>query len=73
MTSVMPVRLSWCKATEITSTQTFLDLLIAARTAKLDATQKELSDALSAWALAKENTAQLEKRWGCKFSVTRCH
>ncbi|KAI0254395.1 hypothetical protein BJV78DRAFT_1152493 [Lactifluus subvellereus] len=37
------------------------NLLIAARTAKLDATQKELSDVLSACALAKENTAQLEK------------
>ncbi|KAI0307319.1 hypothetical protein B0F90DRAFT_555594 [Multifurca ochricompacta] len=38
------------------------NLLVAARTAKLDTTQKELSDALTACALAKENVAQLEKR-----------
>ncbi|KAI9512189.1 hypothetical protein F5148DRAFT_54941 [Russula earlei] len=37
-------------------------LLAAARTAKLDDTQKELSDALTACALAKENVAQWEKR-----------
>ncbi|KAI0303246.1 hypothetical protein BC826DRAFT_965799 [Russula brevipes] len=38
------------------------DLEAAARIAKLDATQKELSDALTARALAKESMAQLEKR-----------
>jgi hypothetical protein len=43
-------------------TQTFLDILVSARTAKLDATQKELSDVLSTCALAKENKARLEKR-----------
>ncbi|KAF8259652.1 hypothetical protein EI94DRAFT_1194073 [Lactarius quietus] len=38
------------------------NLLVAARTDKLEATQKELSDALVACALADENAAQLEKR-----------
>ena len=38
------------------------DLLAAARTDKLEATQKELSDALIACALADENAAQLEKQ-----------
>ena len=38
------------------------DLLAAARTDKLEATQKELSDSLIASALADENAAQLEKR-----------
>ncbi|KAF8505610.1 hypothetical protein F5888DRAFT_453967 [Russula emetica] len=37
-------------------------LLAASSTAKLDTTQKELSDALTACALAKESIAQLEKR-----------
>jgi hypothetical protein len=39
-----------------------LGLLAAARTTKLDATQKELSDALTACALARENFNQLDKR-----------
>jgi hypothetical protein len=38
------------------------DLLAAASTAKLDATQKELSDSLIACTLAKESIARLEKR-----------
>ncbi|KAH9179869.1 hypothetical protein EDB89DRAFT_1900924 [Lactarius sanguifluus] len=38
------------------------NLLVAARTDKLEATQKELSGALIACALADENAAQLEKR-----------
>lgn len=38
------------------------NLLAASSTAKLDITQKELSDALTACALAKESIAQLEKR-----------
>ncbi|KAH9966107.1 hypothetical protein BC827DRAFT_795715 [Russula dissimulans] len=38
------------------------NLLAVARTAKLDATQKELSDALTGCALAMENIFQLEKR-----------
>ncbi|KAH9077342.1 hypothetical protein EDB83DRAFT_1699287 [Lactarius deliciosus] len=40
----------------------FPDLLVAARTDKLEVTQKELSGALVACALADENAAQLEKR-----------
>ena len=40
----------------------FPDLLAAARADKLEVTQKELSDALIACALADENAAQLEKR-----------
>jgi hypothetical protein len=42
--------------------QTRSDLLASSSTAKLDTTQKELSDALTACALAKEYIAQLEKR-----------
>ncbi|KAH9999317.1 hypothetical protein BJV77DRAFT_1064239 [Russula vinacea] len=38
------------------------NLVAASSTAKLDATQRELSNALTACALAKESNAQLEKR-----------
>ncbi len=38
------------------------DLLVAARTEKLEVTQKELSNTLIACALANENAAELEKR-----------
>ena len=38
------------------------DLLVVARTAKLDATYDELSDVLAACAAAKENVDQLDKR-----------
>ena len=40
----------------------FPNLLAAARTTKLEVTQKELSDALIACALTDENAAQSEKR-----------
>ena len=62
MISTMLVRLSSCYGTEITVDHTHPDLLAALGTAKLDATQNELSDALTACALAKESVAQLEKR-----------
>jgi hypothetical protein len=39
----------------------YADLEAAGRIAKLDATQKELSDALTARALVKESMTQLEK------------
>jgi hypothetical protein len=42
--------------------RTCLDLLAASSIARLDTTQKELSDALTACALAKESITQLEKR-----------
>jgi hypothetical protein len=58
----MPVRLFFCYDIETTVDQTRPDLLAASSTAKLDTTQKELSDALTACALAKESIAQLEKR-----------
>ncbi len=51
-----------CYGTETVVDQTRPDLLAASSTAKLDITQKELSDALTACALAKESIAQLEKR-----------
>jgi hypothetical protein len=50
------------RGTEATIDHTRPDILAASSTAKLDATQKELSDALIARALAKESIAQLEKR-----------
>lgn len=46
----------------ITVDQIHPDLLVAANTVKLDITQKELSDALIACAVAKEDITQLEKR-----------
>ena len=58
----MLVRLFRCCGTETVVDQTRPDLLIASSTAKLDTTQKELSDALTACALAKECITQLEKR-----------
>jgi len=56
------VRLFCCYGTETAVDETRPDLLAASSTAKLDTAQKELSDALTACALAKESIAQLEKR-----------
>ncbi len=61
MISIIPVRSSQiCNGSF--APHIFPDLLVAARTDKLEVTQKELSDALIACALADENAAQLEKR-----------
>ena len=60
MISIIPVRSFQFRKEG--STHIFLDLLVAARTDKLEITQKELSDSLIACALADENAAQLEKR-----------
>ena len=62
MIYITPVRLFSCHGTETIVDHTRPDLLAASSTAKLDPTQKELSDALTACALAKESIAQLEKR-----------
>jgi hypothetical protein len=61
MTSTTPVRLFLCRRTENTVDRTRPGLLAASSTAKLDATQKELSDALTACALVEESKAHLEK------------
>jgi hypothetical protein len=50
------------RKTGIVVNSTGPDLLVAARTAKLDATHKELSDVLATCAVAKENVDQLDKR-----------
>ena len=55
------MRLFCCYGTETAVDQTRPDLMAASSAAKLDTSQKELSDALTACALAKENIAQLEK------------
>jgi hypothetical protein len=62
MISTTPVHLFSCHGTETTVDHTRPDLVAASSTAKLDATQRELSNALTACALAKESNAQLEKR-----------
>jgi hypothetical protein len=69
MISIIPVR-SFQIRNEGFSLHVFLDLLVAARTEKLEVTQKELSDTLIACALADENAAQLEKRSGCSLFQT---
>ena len=61
MISIIPVR-SFQIRNECFAPHIFPDLLVAARTDKLEVTQKELSDTLIACALADENAAQLEKR-----------
>jgi len=61
MISIVPVRSS--QICDSTSTPHMSpDLLVAARTEKLEVTQKELSNTLIACALANENAAELEKR-----------
>jgi hypothetical protein len=62
MIFTMPVRLFLRYAIKDSVDPTIPDLSAGVYTAKLDATQKELSDAFITCALAKENIEQLNKR-----------